>query len=1387
MAQVYLSQYSKRAALADTSTSASYAATASYISPIKLDPVQDPDPTGLLYPSSTYLFQSSSNTFSGYDLYFRQDGNLVKWKWIEGMLNTGLLYGGVLSYSASSFLITPGSGIIVNHNAVTGSEISPVVDYVTWGPITQSVENIAAYQNTFVYIDSNGNANQQNVFFTPEQYQIYIPIGRISHYDNVVTNGSNTNDQTVYDADGQQNIFVRAFGPLKLTGIATSGQTSTLRLNIGSGRAFNLGGYYPYNPEMPSTYDMSTYNTASIIRIYRSGSGYKFDNNGGSYYTTINPGNYDNGTGILASVGNSEWTIQRVMVNPITGRAHVYYGQNKYNTYDDAVGSISSDAFVESDATANSYPLSAYLIVKGNTTDLTNTVENKIVQAGLFRSIAGGGATGGGGIPGGQNTQIQFNNAGVFDGNPNFTYNYLNSSLTLTGSMFVSGAISASFGNNTIGFFGTASWAVSASQAISASKAFSSSYALSASRATTASYALTASFATTSSYASASPNFANTDLVFTDNRKHSTNNYSYFIYSNIVGGNPSNPFDGIGVSGSFYFFNSSSNALGTAAGSTNTYTYIEITTQSIDLSFDANPVVPSSYTFTKNSASFSSSLTVTKSVYFPGLTTTPQSNVVIIDTTNGQLYYTASSAIGGAANVGILNEGSSITPAVTSIDFVGAGVTATAIGNAVTVTIPGGGTGAPGGQNTQIQFNSGSSFSGSRNFIFDYTSNIVRLTGSMIVSGSTRIINSLTVTGSLIVNDGTYDVLDTTQWILKDSTGQTSVDWNGKTLKDGNRTPVDWANRYLQSSNADELSVDWENRVLYASDGTTAHLDWSNPSYISLPNINTSPITNVLGIDGGGRVYYTASSAIGGGGGNAFPYNGNAIITGSLLVSQSGIIVTGSISSTAGFTGSLFGTASYVTGSIFTSTNQALSASFAVSSSRTVTASFAITSSYITGSIFTSTNPALSASYALSASQALTASFASTASYVTGSIFTSTNPALSASYALSSSNALTASFVVTASYVTGSIFTSTNPALSASFALSSSRAVTASLALTASFVVTASYVTGSIFTNVNPALSASYALTASFIQTAQTASYVTGSIFTSTNPALSSSYALTASFSPNFANTNLTLTSDRTHTGGGNEYRFFHSGSAANYRGGNQFIRSNEHVLGAREPKGGGAYETAFIQMTTSSLTIGVGDELNATFGLRQLTVTTSSVTITGSLLVSGSVQSTQGFTGSLFGTASWATNALTASFVTPYEGAWTSYTPVWTTDGVTQPVIGNGSLTGAYKQIGKTVFVRVKLNCGSSTTFGTGAFLFSLPVTASNADGIQFPCSMLDNGVAWYQGTVNGTYSGFTNRSAIIAQSAGGVNSSQGVFATFPFTWGSTDSLQFNGSYEAA
>lgn len=64
--------------------------------------------------------------------------------------------------------------------------------------------------------------------------------------------------------------------------------------------------------------------------------------------------------------------------------------------------------------------------------------------------------------------------------------------------------------------------------------------------------------------------------------------------------------------------------------------------------------------------------------------------------------------------------------------------------------------------------------------------------------------------------------------------------------------------------------------------------------------------------------------------------------------------------------------------------------------------------------------------------------------------------------------------------------------------------------------------------------------------------------------------------------------------------------------------------------------------------------------------------------------------------------------------GAWVSYTPTWNSGG-TAPVIGNGTLAGRYSITGKTVNVVINMIAGSTTTFGTGSYTFSLPFQAAN------------------------------------------------------------------------
>ena len=129
--------------------------------------------------------------------------------------------------------------------------------------------------------------------------------------------------------------------------------------------------------------------------------------------------------------------------------------------------------------------------------------------------------------------------------------------------------------------------------------------------------------------------------------------------------------------------------------------------------------------------------------------------------------------------------------------------------------------------------------------------------------------------------------------------------------------------------------------------------------------------------------------------------------------------------------------------------------------------------------------------------------------------------------------------------------------------------------------------------------------------------------------------------------------------------------------------------------------------------------------------------------------------------------------------GTWTTYTPVWTAS--TAPSIGNGTLTGSFKRIGKTCFLRVRWAAGSTTTFGTGAWLFSLPFQAVNVGQAE-----------WY-GTSKHNNGANTKLNAIVPIVQANLstfslyNATDGsaVTNTSPAVWANGDAFQINIIYE--
>lgn len=145
---------------------------------------------------------------------------------------------------------------------------------------------------------------------------------------------------------------------------------------------------------------------------------------------------------------------------------------------------------------------------------------------------------------------------------------------------------------------------------------------------------------------------------------------------------------------------------------------------------------------------------------------------------------------------------------------------------------------------------------------------------------------------------------------------------------------------------------------------------------------------------------------------------------------------------------------------------------------------------------------------------------------------------------------------------------------------------------------------------------------------------------------------------------------------------------------------------------------------------------------------------------------------------AAWANGNIDASNMgAPLTAAWTAYTPTWTATSV-NPTLGNGTLNGYYLKIGKLTFVRVYLATGSTTTQGSGQWLFALPFMSRNDGTYQAVAgTAIPNSVAYPLTAV------VTSNSAVLAPWTAGsvVESGQ------PGTWTVGSVLTIEGFYEAA
>jgi len=359
-------------------------------------------PTNL---TASYIYTSGSTN----DMYFTQyQGpytNTTRLRWLESTLSTGLLHGGILSTvnGTTTFSVSSGSGLILNYNASTGSDPYPTINFVSWPTYTsQSLLYSGSAPITYIAIASDGTISQETLPPNFSEFKDRIVLGRVLHQSGSVTNGATNTPPTAYGLATSTADFIRAIGPLKISGhfLAPSG-SGNLSLTKSAGDSYVEGRNYSLNPNIPNLIISANDPAVTVSKIYRqrcSGGIAVIDTGvAGAGYTTVDPTLYQDANGNLASVG-TDFTVQRVYWFPraVNRALYVYYGQATYANIDDAIAGINTENFVECENTKGSAILVAHLVMKGNISNFDSSITSRIYQAGLFRGGAGGGGGGGG-------------------------------------------------------------------------------------------------------------------------------------------------------------------------------------------------------------------------------------------------------------------------------------------------------------------------------------------------------------------------------------------------------------------------------------------------------------------------------------------------------------------------------------------------------------------------------------------------------------------------------------------------------------------------------------------------------------------------------------------------------------------------------------------------------------------------------------------------------------------------------------------------------------------------------------------------------------------------------------------------------------------------------
>ena len=310
-------------------------------------------------------------------------------------LTTSLRVGGELSINGgdnTKFDVAAGAGVIVDNHS---DPDNPVITRVTWGSFTaQAPTGLGTSLRSYVAVNSLGNLVQQTTQFTVSQRRDLVILGSLAHISGAQIDSAASSPIVGFNQHQEAIDFIDAIGPVNIDGNEYSADGASLNLAKSAGTAFHIGAAYAANKKTPSRTVDGVLSPAVFFYTFQNGAG---GFTVGSPATTIDPDNYDDGSGSLAAVPAGQWQIQRIFFFPGSVFTGIHYGQQTFATKGDAIVGLRTATF-EANPEADNAVFRSWLVVQQGATDLSDTAQAEFITAGklgLADVVAG---TGGGEI-----------------------------------------------------------------------------------------------------------------------------------------------------------------------------------------------------------------------------------------------------------------------------------------------------------------------------------------------------------------------------------------------------------------------------------------------------------------------------------------------------------------------------------------------------------------------------------------------------------------------------------------------------------------------------------------------------------------------------------------------------------------------------------------------------------------------------------------------------------------------------------------------------------------------------------------------------------------------------------------------------------------------------